>query len=152
MTPAGQEQPLSTGTPDGFSSPASQRLARIGLAVDQVPPTVDLLGLLNRLDNDPPTLALIDQLTEELTRARKVAADLSIALDSNRAIGAATGILMARHQVTQPQAFDLLRVASQNRHVKLREIAREVVETGALAAAPAKGSAARGPAAGDPAG
>ncbi len=148
--PAGQEQPLSTGTPDGSSSSAGQRLARIGIAVDKLPPTVDLVDLLDRLDDDAPALALIDQLTEELTRARQAAADLSIALDSNRAIGAATGILMARHQVTQPQAFDLLRVASQTRHVKLREIAREVVETGALApraekARPAKGSDRQGP-------
>jgi hypothetical protein len=136
VTPAGQEEPLPTGTRDGFSAPTTERMARIGLAVDQLSPAVDLPDVLTRLGDDGPALALIDQLTAELTKARKAAVDLSIALESNRAIGAATGILMAHYRVTQPQAFDMLRVASQTRHVKLREIARQVVETGALTSRP----------------
>lgn len=58
--------------------------------------------------------------------------NLERALATNREIGAAIGVLMARHKVTQDQAFDLLRMASQNTHRKLADIAREVVETGAL--------------------
>ena len=53
-------------------------------------------------------------------------------LDSNREIGVALGILMSRHLITQAQAFDLLRMASQHTHRKLREIATEVAETGML--------------------
>lgn len=54
------------------------------------------------------------------------------ALESNREIGAAVGVLMAQHRVTREQAFDLLRMASQNSHRKLVDIARDVVETGTL--------------------
>jgi ANTAR domain len=54
------------------------------------------------------------------------------ALDSNRDIGAAMGILMARHQLTSDQAFDLLRRTSQRVHRKIVSIAADVIETGEL--------------------
>jgi hypothetical protein len=57
---------------------------------------------------------------------------LERALASNRNIGVAIGILMARHLVTQPEAFDLLRVASQHTHRKLADIAFDVIDTGML--------------------
>jgi hypothetical protein len=63
---------------------------------------------------------------------RRRAEELEQALRSNRRIGMAMGILMARHQVTDHQAFDLLRIASQNSNRKLADIARDVVDTGAL--------------------
>lgn len=44
----------------------------------------------------------------------------------------AIGILLAYHPVTQDEAFTLLRTASQHLHVKLKDIARDVVDTGAL--------------------
>ena len=56
---------------------------------------------------------------------------LKVALLSNRRIGMAIGILMAMHQLTEQQAFDLLRVASQHTHTKLRDIAEQVIVTGA---------------------
>jgi AmiR/NasT family two-component response regulator len=59
-------------------------------------------------------------------------ANLIKAQASNREIGMAMGVLMSRHRLTQAQAFDLLRMASQHTHRKLREIAAEVVETGML--------------------
>jgi hypothetical protein len=59
-------------------------------------------------------------------------ANLRRALDTNREIGAASGILMATYKLTQDQAFDLLRMASQRGHRKLAEVARGVVETGTL--------------------
>jgi hypothetical protein len=58
--------------------------------------------------------------------------NLERALASNREIGAAIGVLMAQYKVTQDQGFDLLRMASQNTHRKLADVARDVVETGAL--------------------
>jgi ANTAR domain/GAF domain len=60
------------------------------------------------------------------------AVNLQLAQESNREIGMAMGVLMSRHQLTQSQAFDLLRMASQHTHRKVREIAFEVVETGML--------------------
>ena len=58
--------------------------------------------------------------------------NLEKGLTSNRDIGVAMGILMARHHVTRDQAFDLLRMASQRANRKLRDVAVEVGDTGDL--------------------
>jgi|GEM_PF-1935282 len=88
-----------------------------------------------------PTLAhaLLGQLLVEhaisLVQREQLAAkiaNLQCALGSNREIGAAMGILMARHQLTAEQAFDLLRRTSQHGHRRIVAIAAEVIETGAL--------------------
>jgi hypothetical protein len=57
---------------------------------------------------------------------------LESALASNRDIGMAMGILMARHLLTKQQAFDLLKVASQHTHRKLANLAQDVIEAGDL--------------------
>jgi hypothetical protein len=57
---------------------------------------------------------------------------LNRALDTNRDIGAAIGILMALHKITKQEAFDLLRIASQRSHRKLASIALDVIDTGTL--------------------
>ncbi|HEX8093043.1 ATP-binding protein [Jatrophihabitans sp.] len=67
-----------------------------------------------------------------LNRAEDRAANLERALVSNRQIGTAMGIVMARLKLTDEQAFDLLRKISQNRHRKLRDIAEEVALTGEI--------------------
>jgi hypothetical protein len=54
------------------------------------------------------------------------------ALETNREIGVAMGILMANRKLTRQQAFDQLRTASQNSNRKLRDIAADVARTGAL--------------------
>lgn len=61
------------------------------------------------------------------------AAHLEQALESSREIGMAMGVLMNQHKLTRSQAFDLLRIASQNSNRKIRDIATEVVDTGVLA-------------------
>lgn len=65
-------------------------------------------------------------------RHRDRADHLRLALESNRLIGVAIGVLMSRHHVTRQQAFDLLRIASQHTHRKLADIAMDVSETGVL--------------------
>jgi hypothetical protein len=62
---------------------------------------------------------------------------LSRAVESNREIGVAMGILMANNRLTQEAAFTSLRVASQHLHRKLRDIAADVIYTGALPEHPA---------------
>ena len=57
---------------------------------------------------------------------------LTRALESNREIGVAMGILMANGKLTSQQAFDQLRTASQNLNRKLHAIAAEVAATGTL--------------------
>lgn len=66
------------------------------------------------------------------TTARGRANSLTRALESNREIGVAMGILMHRHRLTRDQAFDLLRVASQDSNRKLADVAVDVAETGEL--------------------
>ncbi|UQX87115.1 GAF and ANTAR domain-containing protein [Jatrophihabitans telluris] len=63
-------------------------------------------------------------------RTADKAEHLQTALISNRRIGIAIGILMALHRLTETQAFDLLRTASQNNHVKLHEVAEQVIFSG----------------------
>src|SRR3954452_2191726 len=65
-------------------------------------------------------------------RQRVRAANLALALDSNRLIGVAIGIVMARELLTSDQAFDRLRIVSQRRQRKLRDVAEDVVRTGEL--------------------
>jgi GAF domain-containing protein len=72
------------------------------------------------------SLAMQRQLAE-----RKVD-NLEIALESSRQIGAAMGVLMARKLMTEEQAFQQLRDASQHLHRKLRDVARDVLESGEL--------------------
>jgi GAF domain-containing protein len=66
------------------------------------------------------------------SRVRERAENLEKALESNREIGIAVGILMARGPQSREQAFDALRRASQHLHVKLRDVAGTVAETGEL--------------------
>ena len=71
-------------------------------------------------------------LAVQAAAAREHVAQLERALLTSRDIGTAMGVLMARYKITRSQAFDLLRVASQNTNRKLAEIAAEVADTGAL--------------------
>ena len=66
------------------------------------------------------------------TIAKDRAANLERALESNREIGVAMGILMHQHRLTRAQAFDLLRVASQDTNRKLADVAQDVADTGVL--------------------
>ncbi len=70
-------------------------------------------------------------VTAALARGR--ATNLLRALESNREIGVAIGILMQQHRITRDAAFDVLRAASQHSNRKLSEVASEVADTGILA-------------------
>ena len=67
--------------------------------------------------------ALGDALRTEQLRTMATNRDL---------IGQAKGILMERHKITADQAFDLLRVASQESNRKLVDVADGLVATGSL--------------------
>lgn len=74
--------------------------------------------------------------SRELIEAHVKIANLETALSTNRRIGVAVGILMALRKLPEQEAFELLRVTSQNANRKLRDIAEDVVRTGTLPAAP----------------
>jgi GAF domain-containing protein len=63
---------------------------------------------------------------------RDTARHLEQALDSNRRVGIAIGILMARHRLDEQAAFALLRTASQHANRKLRVMAEDVISTGEI--------------------
>jgi GAF domain-containing protein len=103
--------------------------------------STDLAAALNvyavkpfAFDDDAETIGLLlathGALALSSARAYERADNLERALATNRQIGVAMGILMARHIISSEQAFDLLRIASQHSHRKLASIARDVVETG----------------------
>lgn len=62
---------------------------------------------------------------------------LAEALTHSRQISAACGILMERHRLTEADAFNRLRVASQQSNRKLHDLATEFIQTGSLPAVPA---------------
>ena len=67
-----------------------------------------------------------------LNEARRHIEHLETALQTNRRIGVAIGILMSRHGLSEDDAFNLLARASQLANRKLRDVAEEVVYEGDL--------------------
>jgi AmiR/NasT family two-component response regulator len=66
--------------------------------------------------------------------ARRLSEQLTEAMESRAVIEQAKGMLMAQSPgITPDEAFDLLRRASQRENVKLRDIARRIVEHRSLA-------------------
>jgi hypothetical protein len=74
---------------------------------------------------------LIAELEAQAVIDRSQIGNLEVALNSARRIGAALGILMSSYKVTEEQAFATLRIASQHTNRKLRDVADDVVFTGA---------------------
>jgi GAF domain-containing protein len=64
--------------------------------------------------------------------AATTSANLRLAMESRELIGQAKGMLMERFKITSTEAFDLLVTASQHQNRKLRDIAAELLDTGAL--------------------
>lgn len=87
-------------------------------------------------DDDSETIGMLlathGALAVAAARANEKADHLTKALQSNREIGVAMGILMKLHHLTRTGAFDLLRIASQNSNRKLIDIATEVADQGTI--------------------
>jgi GAF domain-containing protein len=107
----------------------------------------DSLGGLNLYSSQPAAFAsvdvtLVDALAAQCAAAMATAVEreqnehLQRALQSNRQIGIAIGILMHSRKITSEESFGLLRVASQRLHRKLHDLALAVAETGELPALP----------------
>jgi hypothetical protein len=77
-------------------------------------------------------LVRVQRLEVAVAVEREKAANLQVALETNREIGQAIGILMSAYKVTSKQGFDLLRTVSQHTHRKLRDVSADVCETGTL--------------------
>lgn len=100
-----------------------------------------MLGVLNLYSFRPDGLTLESERLAVLLASHIAVAfsaarseeNLRIAVTSHQEIGEAVGILMERHRVNEHGAFAMLRKASQERNVKLRELARRLVQTGETA-------------------
>jgi GAF domain-containing protein len=60
--------------------------------------------------------------------AKEMAEQLKVALETRDTIGMAKGILILQEGVDEEGAFDMLRNASQHENIKLREIARQLID------------------------
>jgi AmiR/NasT family two-component response regulator len=67
-------------------------------------------------------------LAVRLAEHAELADNLRIALASRATIDQALGVIMGQNRCTAEDAFNVLRTASQNRNVKLREIAARIIE------------------------
>ncbi|HEX8082564.1 MAG TPA: GAF and ANTAR domain-containing protein [Jatrophihabitans sp.] len=103
----------------------------------------DTIGALNLYSRKPAAfadteLAALDDLATHCAVALTTVAEreqnqhLRAALETNRDIGVAIGILMASKLVTKQEAFDALRITSQHIHCKLHLVALDVIESGEL--------------------
>jgi hypothetical protein len=72
------------------------------------------------------------RVVNERSTLQSLGRDLQQVLLSRDVIGQAKGILMERLKITPEDAFDLLRRSSQHLHVKLRDVARGLAESGEL--------------------
>ena len=77
-------------------------------------------------------VALAVGKADMIARTVNELAGMRAAMVSRAVIEQAKGILMERHQLTEDQAFTELTRASQNTNIKLRDVADELVRTGAL--------------------
>ncbi|MFD9284422.1 GAF and ANTAR domain-containing protein [Streptomyces mirabilis] len=98
----------------------------------------DELGALNLYSRRPHTFDEAAQRAGWILASHAAVAfssarthqQLGDALETRHEIGEAMGILMERHALTEDSAFKLLKKASQDHNIKLREIARRICETG----------------------
>jgi hypothetical protein len=74
---------------------------------------------------------MIADLQDQGVLSREHAEQLQEALKSSRTIGAAIGMIMASRGVGADEAFSILRTASQHANRKLRDLAHELVSSGA---------------------
>jgi hypothetical protein len=87
-------------------------------------------------DTDSRTMGTLLALHGAVAVSRVIiqdkAAHLEKALETSREIGMAMGVLMSTYKLTDGEAFDALRIASQGAHRKVREVALDVIHTGML--------------------
>ncbi|MEU8227132.1 ANTAR domain-containing protein [Kribbella sp. NPDC048915] len=96
--------------------------------------TVGVLGLYSRTANafgpDEEAIAYIlaRHAAVAVATARREQ-DLTVRVDARKLVGQAMGILMERYNLTDDQAFEVLRRYSQDTNTKLREVAQQLIDT-----------------------
>lgn len=95
--------------------------------------TADRVMAVESMCRHAAALVLHARQAEALRTTSLQVENLKLALTSNRIIGAAVGVLMTTHKMTYDQAFERLRVTSQQANRKIVDLARDVLYTGELA-------------------
>ncbi|GAA2522442.1 GAF and ANTAR domain-containing protein [Streptomyces longisporus] len=98
------------------------------------------LGALNLYSREPGAFTATSETAGLLLASHaavafssaRTHAQMEQAVATRHTIGEAMGILMGAHHLTEEQAFDALRRYSQEKNVKLREVARRICEQGTL--------------------
>jgi GAF domain-containing protein len=112
----------------------------------------ETLGALNLYSAAPYAFTAEDVHVAEVFAVHAAAAlgrarqelHLRRAIDSRHLVGMAQGILMERFGLDEPGAFAVLRRYSQERNVKLRVVAEQLIETGCLPDQPTTSSPVEG--------
>jgi PAS domain S-box-containing protein len=108
------------------------------LLVCELPLLRGRVGTLNLYASQPRAFTPLTELLAPIFAARASISlghanevfNLRRAVESRQQIGQAVGILMERHKIDEDTAFERLVGASQQTHLKLRELAARINETG----------------------
>ena len=119
---------------DSRSEGLQRQIDALSLRMDQG--EVDRQSLRDRTDAIEKQLdvdrAMIESLHADGVLNERHARDMEAALRSSRTIGAALGIIMESRQVSEDEAFAILRQASNEHNRKLRELAEDLVNSHAV--------------------
>ena len=99
-----------------------QRLSVSEIRADAAELRADVLEAQAAADRD-----MIADLQRDGVLSQEHALQMEQALKSSRTIGAAIGMIMASRQLSEHEAFDVLRKASEGSNRKLRDLAAELV-------------------------
>jgi AmiR/NasT family two-component response regulator len=102
----------------------------LNLYSEQLAPFTDESVALGKVFAQQAAVALGN--AEIYWRTHELTQNLEAALENRDRIGQAKGILIATHKIDGEEAFQRLRKTSQNKNIKLRDVADYVVRTGAL--------------------
>lgn len=75
-----------------------------------------------------PAVQTAIKRAEEIRKLRYNQKMLQVALDGDRSVSVAVGIVMDRHKLNQNDAFELIRKKARSNHLKLIEVAGEIID------------------------
>lgn len=76
-----------------------------------------------------PAIETAISRSQEIKKIKETGRQLQIALDSDRSISIAVGIIMDQHQLNHEDAFELLRKTARSKQVKLSDFATSIISS-----------------------
>ena len=112
---------------EGTSEQVGAEAPEIQIAHLQAQHTIDVAAIADLEAVQPVDQNMIEHLEADGVLDRGKIADREAALVSYRRIGAALGVIMATQKITEEQAFQVFRGASQSRSREMRDITDDVL-------------------------